>query len=490
MSISRCGLQVSRNPTITNDTHDQPRSKQIGCMIQGTIIQKPESFLSQDVVTDELEDQIEKAKEDKQMKGEGFRSFLTTLSKIPLLREASESLAAQISNAFPDSDENARPIFPGELHAVLKLPNEKFGRANYMGPGTHVLDRLRRGDPPRVLSDKVSQAHDIRYQLSKTEDDVRVADEKMLRKLNQLKREGTDRSINITPAQIGIRGKIIAEDFGLLSRSRFVNLDKEIPPEGKALLQSKLAQLEQEGFGKGAPPSKDKLIFTRNQVRQISAPAPKFVRHVPLAKPNPLIAPGPGPSATQQLVDVYTSPSQRGIPQVDRKQSRTIGQWLTRFDNTKGVFANRSFHSDSLTGGRIQQKRGQEGLLEKVNKNQKGQGQDPAPQPTPASEKINIQRQKPQKGKGHPKQKKGGAWPGVNPINVQAGSGAHRDPGDILTDPPAVFPGTRLVKKIQKKIKKTKPAFIKGKGRHAVFMNDHNMAGFLADKIVPLIMAR
>mgnify|MGYP003646582848 CR=1 FL=1 len=77
-----------------------------------------------------------------------------------------------ISNAIPDSDSTARPLYSGEVHAFLKLPNGKMGRANYMGPQTHLIDRLKRGDPPRSLSDKESQAHDIRYGFAKNASDV------------------------------------------------------------------------------------------------------------------------------------------------------------------------------------------------------------------------------------------------------------------------------------------------------------------------------
>lgn len=38
-----------------------------------------------------------------------------------------------IQNVLPSSDENARPGYPGERHAILQLPNGKYGVANYMG---------------------------------------------------------------------------------------------------------------------------------------------------------------------------------------------------------------------------------------------------------------------------------------------------------------------------------------------------------------------
>jgi len=34
---------------------------------------------------------------------------------------------------------------------------------NYMGPGTHVFDRIERGDLPVTLADKVAMLHDVNY---------------------------------------------------------------------------------------------------------------------------------------------------------------------------------------------------------------------------------------------------------------------------------------------------------------------------------------
>ena len=315
------------------------------------------------------------------------------------------------------------------------------------------------------MSDKVSQAHDIRYGLAKNEDDVRIADQKMLRGLERLKREGTDRGLNIAPAMLGIRGKILAENFGLLSRSAFIDDDFKPKPEGVELMKSKLKELEQQGFGHQRVGSRlSKLIGQRNQALQIS-PATGNLRRlvIPVRRSLPQAwNPGSGQSATQNLVDKYTPDSERGVPQVDRRQSRSLAEALsTRGQNTRGQFANASFQSTSMTGG----------------------GQNPASQPTPGSEKINIQT-KGQAGLG---------WPGVNPVDVQTGA------GKLLIDPPQ-FPGARLVSKIQKKIKRRGLQAIparrpknKGqrlrRGRNPVFMNDHAMAGFLADRMMPLVMA-
>lgn len=42
-------------------------------------------------------------------------------------------LATQVKNLIPSSDDTGRPSFPGEKHAILKLPNGKYGIANYVG---------------------------------------------------------------------------------------------------------------------------------------------------------------------------------------------------------------------------------------------------------------------------------------------------------------------------------------------------------------------
>ena len=55
-------------------------------------------------------------------------------------------VGTRISNAIPDSDANARPLYPGEIHTLLKLPNGAYGRANFMGPNTHIIERIKRGD--------------------------------------------------------------------------------------------------------------------------------------------------------------------------------------------------------------------------------------------------------------------------------------------------------------------------------------------------------
>jgi len=257
MSLSRCGLSINRNTTITRDYQDFPRWKQMNCQIEGEedyhyYKTKQEEQKSAPVVLDEMAiaETPDLTKKEQQMssivsgveklaqEGSGFRSRLS-------------QILADVSNKFPDSDKNARPISAGEHHQLLKLRNNRFGRGNYSGPGTRIAKRIRRGDPPRTETDKVAQAHDIRYALSRgenTEQRVRDADTKMVNKLNEIQKKGTDSRFNTIPAKLAISAKIKAEDFGVLSRKKFIS-DKEPSRSDKIILERKLKELEQEGYG-------------------------------------------------------------------------------------------------------------------------------------------------------------------------------------------------------------------------------------------------
>lgn len=161
------------------------------------------------------------------------------------------NLGTDLRNRIPDSDETARPGFQGEKHAILKLPNGKYGVANYMGPGTNLVERLIRGDPPRTEVDKVAQAHDIRYFQAKDVNDIRKADNIMINKVAQIQRNRGDAPQNIAQAKL-IGAKVIGEDLGILKRNtfsgNFANNEK-IANANKEMFDTKLKTLEQEGYG-------------------------------------------------------------------------------------------------------------------------------------------------------------------------------------------------------------------------------------------------
>jgi hypothetical protein len=147
----------------------------------------------------------------------------------------------------------------GEMHAVIYDPKaKKYTTANYTGPGTKLLERLKAGDQPKVKSDKVSQAHDIRYTLSKDIEGIKNADSKMVNKLKELQKNKEDSNFNIIPAKLGIQAnQVLAKVLPTKYFDKFVNYmtdyksaNDKLSSEDKKLLESKLSELENEGFGK------------------------------------------------------------------------------------------------------------------------------------------------------------------------------------------------------------------------------------------------
>jgi hypothetical protein len=159
-------------------------------------------------------------------------------------------LGTTIRNNLPmKSDDTFRPAFKGEMHAILRLSNGKNGVANYMGPGTNVLQRVKRKDPPRTPADAVAKAHDLRYTLARTNDDLRSADEKMVKKMKTIK----DASRNIFVGKRTIQAKMLAEDLGIMKKGQFGDVGKHIEPSDRKILENELGTMEQEGYGLHLP---------------------------------------------------------------------------------------------------------------------------------------------------------------------------------------------------------------------------------------------
>ena len=56
----------------------------------------------------------------------------------------------------------------------------------YIGPGTHLAKRLKRGDPGINRLDKIAKQHDIDYSRAKTLDEKWKADTKMIKAIDRL----------------------------------------------------------------------------------------------------------------------------------------------------------------------------------------------------------------------------------------------------------------------------------------------------------------
>jgi hypothetical protein len=152
-----------------------------------------------------------------------------------------------VSNKFKPSDKEATEIEAGEKHGILILPNGKIGRANYMGPGTNLIKRLKRGDKPRTEMDELSRAHDIRYDLAKSQNDIEEADRIFIKGAKKIRKEGKDNSFNTYVGQVPIQAKLFAEKKGLIKPTfkKGQILDKE----EEELLEKTLASAIQKGYG-------------------------------------------------------------------------------------------------------------------------------------------------------------------------------------------------------------------------------------------------
>lgn len=227
-------------------------------------------------------------KEKKKLGGSGFLDSLKEkLKSLPeYVSKASDTYSGDtgtaLRNMIPASDDNARPGFAGEKHAILQLPNGKNGVANYMGPGTQVLKRLKRGDPGRTPSDYVAKRHDIDYVLASGEktkeaqiSKIREADNRMIKNLQKIRENKSDASRNIQMGMRLIQAKTVGEDLGLLNKSKFAGDLTNISASDKILLENERNKSQQNGYGadgKLLPGQKLKIALMKQQLNHPKKP--------------------------------------------------------------------------------------------------------------------------------------------------------------------------------------------------------------------------
>lgn len=164
-------------------------------------------------------------------------------------------------------------ITKGENHAYLRKKGSLLPvRANFMGPNTNLIERIKRGDKPVSMSDKTAFAHDILYTLAENLDDIREADNIMNRDLTYIARNNLDDNFNILMGKM-IKSKMFFENMGILDRKKFagdLKGKKGLSKIDRYLLNKKLRELQSEGIGLPFTKSKTKLLGMKKQTNDES----------------------------------------------------------------------------------------------------------------------------------------------------------------------------------------------------------------------------
>src|SRR5690554_930066 len=178
--------------------------------------------------------------------GEGFLDVFKRAGR-RLKNAYTSEIGTAVRNLVPGTHPYSTKAYPGEQHQpmfhqgtveyVPSKPANKISTANWSGPGTQVIKRLRRGDKPIGFVDKTANLHDVQYSITNARygrgeisekeavKGIREADKRMLRNLERARREGLDSMKNITPAAAGIAGKVAGEEVGKLPPGAFGGIE-------------------------------------------------------------------------------------------------------------------------------------------------------------------------------------------------------------------------------------------------------------------------
>lgn len=173
----------------------------------------------------------------------------------------------------------------GEKHAVFMNKKGALVRAQFAGPGTDLTGNLKtllkknKNNISLALQkdnfvsdvDRIALAHDARYALyGKDKDKIRAADKKMISKINDIKDESR---FNTLPSKLGIKAKILGEDFGFLKRDQFTDVNT-MTDEDTLLVQNTLDHLEMLGYGRIRPLRGAGACMSRRQPEPELEPEP------------------------------------------------------------------------------------------------------------------------------------------------------------------------------------------------------------------------
>jgi hypothetical protein len=187
--------------------------------------------------------------EETTFEGQGVSSFFKHLKKD--LKHVGKDIK-HVGHEFVEGTKNIVAVathsktYPGERHALLKvmvhgIPTFKI--ASYMGPSTHIIERLEAHIAPVSGVDAISLVHDIRYGLA--QDDVkkeRYADQKFLKKLKSIK----DNQFNKSQGLL-IAAKIGLEEIGIMDAKQFIG-KIDYTPHALHILKETLAKYEAKGY--------------------------------------------------------------------------------------------------------------------------------------------------------------------------------------------------------------------------------------------------
>jgi transcription antitermination factor NusG len=155
---------------------------------------------------------------------------------------------SRTANALLSTKKNQ--LFSGEKHGAI-VDSDGIHPAQYLGPGTKLETRIKRGDKGLSEVDKIAKVHDLKYALAKDVDDVRKADRHMIKKVSETRQKGTDNAFNLAQADL-IRAKIMLEEYGILPRDFFSNVEKkslEQNPELQDLYKQEHDRMVMLGYG-------------------------------------------------------------------------------------------------------------------------------------------------------------------------------------------------------------------------------------------------
>jgi hypothetical protein len=187
----------------------------------------------------------------KDQKGSGIGDILSVAGKISnLIQQGYDAYGSQtatnIKNMYIDSfmnpNELSRPAYSGERHLIMN----DGSMANYAGPNTRLMSRLRRGDQPIDILDAQAKIHDIDYKKARNVEDIKRADQKLINSMDRIKGNNPMKTV----IKAGMKGKQMAHKLGL-PKNTFTG--RNILSDGKSFDMTKqdkedIKELEQMGL--------------------------------------------------------------------------------------------------------------------------------------------------------------------------------------------------------------------------------------------------